>query len=136
AIFIGVENGWAIGKDIGLLQSYYDLGARYMTLSHTKNNDICDSSTDPNGYEHGGLTEFGRQVVEEMNRIGLLIDVSHISDAAVYDCLKYSKAPIAATHSSARALFDHPRNLTDDLIKAIAANGGVIQMNFLTGYLR
>lgn len=136
AIFIGVENGWMIGKDLSLLQTYYDLGARYMTLCHTRNNDICDSSTDPAGYEHGGLSAFGVEVVREMNRIGMMIDVSHISDDAVYDCLKHSTAPIAATHSSARALYDHPRNLTDDLIKAIAAKGGVIQMNMLDGYLK
>lgn len=136
AIFIGVENGWTIGKDLSLLQTYYDLGARYMTLSHTRNNDICDSSTDPAGYEHGGLSEFGIEVVREMNRIGLMIDVSHISDDAVYDCLKYSKAPIAATHSSARALFDHPRNLDDNLIRALAEKGGVVQMNMLDGYLK
>ena len=107
-----------------------------MTLCHTRNNDICDSSTDPAGYEHGGLSAFGVEVVREMNRIGMMIDVSHISDDAVYDCLKHSTAPIAATHSSARALYDHPRNLTDDLIKAIAAKGGVIQMNMLDGYLK
>lgn len=135
AFFIGVENGWAIGKDLSLLQHYYDLGARYMTLSHTRNNDICDSSTDPAGYEHGGLSEFGKQVVEEMNRIGMIVDVSHISDAAFYDCLKYSKAPIVATHSSARALYDHPRNLSDQMIKDLAAKGGVVQMNMLSSYL-
>lgn len=136
ALFLGVENGWAIGKDLSLLQHYYDLGARYMTLTHTRNNDICDSSTDPAGYEHGGLTEFGKEVVAEMNRLGMVIDVSHISDASFFDCLKYSKAPIAATHSSARALFDHPRNLTDDMMKALAEKGGVVQMNMLGSYLK
>jgi membrane dipeptidase len=134
ALFIGVENGWTIGKDLSLLQTYYDLGARYMTLTHTRNNDICDSSTDER--EHGGLTPFGIEVVKEMNRIGMLVDVSHISDESFYDCLKYSKAPIVATHSSARALFDHPRNLTDEMIKDLAAKGGVIQMNMLGSYLK
>lgn len=134
AIFIGVENGWTIGKDLSLLQTYHDLGARYVTLTHTRNNDICDSSTDER--EHGGLTPFGIEVVKEMNRIGLLVDVSHISDESFYDCLKYSKAPIVATHSSARALFDHPRNLTDQMIKDLAAKGGVVQMNMLGSYLK
>src|SRR5690554_316223 len=136
ALCIGVENGWAIGKDLSLLQKYYDQGARYMTLTHTRNNDICDSSTDPAGYEHGGLTEFGKQVVAEMNRLGMLVDVSHISDDSFYDCLEYSKTPIVATHSSARELFDHPRNLSDDMIKALAAKGGVVQMNMLGSYLK
>lgn len=134
AIFIGVENGWAIGKDISLLKTYYDLGARYMTLSHTRNNDICDSSTD--SVEHGGLSPFGIEVVREMNRLGMIVDVSHISDDAFWDCVKYSAAPIVATHSSARALYDHPRNLSDKMIKALAQKGGVVQMNMLSGYLK
>lgn len=136
AIFIGVENGWAIGRDLSLIQHYYDLGARYITLTHTRNNDICDSSTDPAGLEHNGLSAFGKEVVKEMNRIGMIIDVSHISDESFYDCLKYSSAPIVATHSSARTLYDHPRNLSDDMIKALAAKGGVVQMNMLANYLR
>lgn len=134
AIFIGVENGWTIGKDLSLLQTYYDLGARYMTLTHTRNNDICDSSTDEP--EHRGLTSFGIDVVKKMNQIGMIVDVSHISDESFYDCLKYSKAPIVATHSSARALFDHPRNLTDQMIRDLAARGGVVQMNMLGSYLK
>ncbi len=134
AIFIGVENGWTIGKDISLLKTYYDLGARYMTLSHTRNNDICDSSTD--SVEHHGLSDFGVEVVKEMNRLGMIVDVSHISDDSFWDCIKYSAAPIVATHSSARALYDHPRNLSDEMIKALAAKGGVIQMNMLSGYLK
>src|SRR5690606_30631104 len=109
-----------IGKDLSLLQTYYDLGARYMTLCHSRNNDVSDSSTDPAGPEHGGLSPFGVDVVREMNRIGMIIDVSHLSDDAVYDCLEHSLAPVAATHSSARELYDHPRNLTDDLIIKIA----------------
>lgn len=136
AIFIGVENGYAIGNDLSLLKQYYDWGARYMTLSHILNNDICDSSTDPNGPEHEGLSEFGKQVVREMNRLGMIIDVSHISDGAFYDCLKYSKAPIVATHSSARTLYDHPRNLSDEMIIALAKQGGVVQMNMLSAYLK
>ncbi len=136
AVFIGVENGWAIGDDLSLLKTYYDWGARYMTLSHTKNNDICDSSTDPKGPEHHGLSAFGEEVVKEMNRLGMLVDISHTSDETFWDCLELSKAPIVATHSSARALYNHPRNLSDEMIKALAAKGGVIQMNMYSGYLR
>lgn len=136
AIFIGVENGWMIGKDLSLLQTYYDLGARYMTLCHSRNNDVSDSSTDPAGPEHGGLSAFGVEVVREMNRIGMIIDVSHLSDDAVYDCLEHSLAPVAATHSSARKLYDHPRNLTDDLIIKIAEKGGVVQMNMVDYFLK
>ncbi|SEK31465.1 dipeptidase [Parapedobacter koreensis] len=136
SVFTAVENGWAIGNDLSLLKTYYDLGARYMTLCHTSNNDICDSSTDAKGPEHDGLSPFGVEVVKEMNRLGMIVDVSHTSDGTVWDCLELSAAPIVATHSSARALFNHPRNLTDDQIKAIAAKGGVIQMNMLSGYLK
>lgn len=134
ALFIGVENGYAIGNDLSLLKKHYDLGSRYMTLSHTRNNDICDSSTDT--VEHGGLSDFGKEVVREMNRLGMIIDVSHISDDAFFDCIKYSNAPIVATHSSARALYDHPRNLSDEMIIALAKNGGVVQMNMFSAYLK
>jgi len=131
AIYIGIENGYAIGNDFSMVESYYDLGARYMTLSHSSNNDICDSSTDPQGPEHGGLSPFGEEVVAEMNRLGMMVDVSHISDAAVWDVLAITTAPIIASHSNARALYDHPRNLSDDLLNAIAENGGVVQVNLL-----
>lgn len=134
ALFIGVENGYAIGNDLGMLKKHYDLGARYMTLSHTRNNDICDSSTDTP--EHGGLSAFGKEVVREMNRLGMLIDVSHISDEAFFDCLEFSQAPVVATHSSARALYDHPRNLSDDMIIALAKKGGVVQMNMFSAYMK
>jgi membrane dipeptidase len=131
AIYIGIENGYAIGNNLAMLESYYDLGARYMTLSHSSNNDICDSSTDPQGPEHGGLSPFGEEVVTEMNRLGMMVDVSHISDEAVWDVLAITTAPIIASHSNARALYDHPRNLSDDLLEAIAENGGVVQVNLL-----
>ena len=131
AIYIGIENGYAIGNDLSMVKSYYDLGARYMTLSHSSNNDICDSSTDPQGPEHGGLSPFGEEVVAEMNRLGMMVDVSHISDAAVWDVLAITTAPIIASHSNARALYDHPRNLSDDLLNAIAENGGVVQVKLL-----
>lgn len=134
ALFIGVENGYAIGNDLQMLKKHYDLGARYMTLSHTRNNDICDSSTDTP--EHGGLSAFGKEVVREMNGLGMLIDVSHISDDAFFDCLKYSQAPVVATHSSARALYDHPRNLSDEMIIALAEKGGVVQMNMFSAYMK
>ncbi|MFC3198378.1 dipeptidase [Parapedobacter deserti] len=134
SVFTAVENGWAIGKDLSLLETYYELGARYMTLCHTSNNDICDSSTD--SVEHGGLSPFGIDVVREMNRLGMIVDVSHISDDAFWDCIEYSAAPIVATHSSARALYDHPRNLSDEMISALAQKGGVVQMNMLSGYLK
>ncbi len=136
AIFIGIENGYAIGKDLSLLKKYYDLGARYVTLCHTSNNDICDSSTDRNGPEHHGLSEFGRQVVAAMNRLGMIVDVSHISDEAFYQVLEVSKAPVFASHSCARALCHNPRNLSDDMLIKLAAKGGVMQMCILSAYVK
>lgn len=134
AIYIGMENGYSIGNDLSLIKRYYDLGARYITLCHTGNNDICDSSTDKP--EHNGLSAFGKQVVAEMNRLGMIIDVSHISDAAFYDVLKVSKAPVIASHSCARALCDHPRNLNDDMLRKLAEKGGVIQVCFVSSYVK
>ena len=135
-IFIGVENGYAMGHDLKMLQKFYDLGARYMTLCHSSNNDICDSSTDPKGAEYQGLSPLGEQVVKEMNRLGMIIDVSHVSDSTFYDAIRLSKVPIVATHSGARAICNHPRNLTDDMLKALAKNGGVIQLNLLSDYIK
>jgi membrane dipeptidase len=135
AIFIGLENGYPIGLDLEYVEKYYDMGARYITLSHTRNNDICDSSTDPNGYEHRGLSEFGRQVVAEMNRLGMMIDVSHISDEAFFEVIKLSNAPVIASHSNARAICDNPRNLSDDMLEGIAQNGGVVQVCVLSAYV-
>ncbi len=137
AIFIGLENGYALANDITMVKKYYDMGIRYITLCHTSNNDICDSSTDKKkGEEHHGLSAFGKQVVAEMNRLGMMIDVSHISDASFMDCIRLSKYPIIASHSCARAVCDNPRNLTDDDLKALAKNGGVIQMCFLSDYVK
>lgn len=136
AAFIGMENGYPIGKDITLIKQYYDLGARYMTLAHTKNNDICDSSTDPAGPENNGLSQFGIQVVKEMNRLGMIVDISHISDKSFYDVLKVSNAPVMASHSSCRALCTSPRNLTDEMLVALKENGGVIQICILGNYLK
>ncbi len=135
AIYIGLENGYPIGTDLSYLQAYYDLGARYITLSHTRNNDICDSSTDPAGYEHGGLSKFGHVVVKEMNRLGMMIDVSHISDEAFFDVIRLSTAPVIASHSNARAICDNPRNLSDEMLMALAENGGVIQVSLLSSYV-
>ncbi|MFN8348154.1 MAG: dipeptidase [Spirosomataceae bacterium] len=135
-IFIGVENGYAMGHDLPMLQKFYDLGARYMTLCHSSNNDICDSSTDSKGAEYQGLSPLGEQVVKEMNRLGMIIDVSHVSDSTFYDAIRLSKVPIVATHSGARAVCNHPRNLTDDMLKALAKNGGVIQLNLLSDYIK
>jgi membrane dipeptidase len=136
AAFIGLENGYPIGKDITRVKEYYDLGARYITLCHTKNNDICDSSTDSRGAENDGLSAFGTQVVEEMNRLGMMIDVSHISDKSFYDAIRVSKAPVIASHSSCRALCENPRNLSDDMLLALKENGGVIQICILSNYVK
>ncbi|GAB3895718.1 dipeptidase [Spirosoma agri] len=135
-IFIGVENGYPMGHDISLLKQFYDKGARYMTLCHSSNNDICDSSTDPKGAEYQGLSPLGEQVVVEMNRLGMMIDVSHVSDSTFYDVVRLSKVPIIASHSGAKAICDHPRNLTDDMLKALAKNGGVVQLNLLSDYVK
>lgn len=136
AVFIGMENGYPVGKDLSMLKTYYDLGCRYITLTHFANNLIGDSSTDPDGPMYGGLSDFGKLVVPEMNRLGILIDVSHVADSTFYDALALSKAPVIASHSNCRALCDFPRNMTDDMIKAIAAKGGVVQVNFVSDYLK
>jgi membrane dipeptidase len=134
--FIGIENGYPMGLDITKVKQYYDLGARYITLCHSANNDICDSSTDPAGPEHHGLSAFGKEVVREMNRIGMMIDVSHISDESFYDVLELTKSPVIASHSSCRALCESPRNLNDDMLLALKKNGGVIQICILSDYLK
>lgn len=136
AAFIGIENGYPIGRDISRIKKYYDLGARYITLSHSRNNDICDSSNDPGGPENNGLSTFGVQVINEMNRLGIMVDVSHISDKSFYDVLKATIAPVIASHSSCRALCGSPRNLTDDMLVALKENGGVIQICILSNYLK
>jgi microsomal dipeptidase-like Zn-dependent dipeptidase len=134
--FIGLENGYPIGRDLSLVKLFYDKGVRYITLCHSSDNDICDSSTDRRDPEDKGLSDFGRQVVAECNRLGMLIDISHASEKSFYDVLAASKAPIIASHSSARAVCDHPRNLTDDQLRALAKNGGVIQICFLGAYVK
>lgn len=135
-IYIGVENGYPIGNNIDNIKEFYDLGARYITLCHTKNNDICDSSTDKKGPEFDGLSEFGEEVVKEMNSLGMIIDVSHISDSAYYDVLKRTNVPIIASHSSIRAICDNPRNFDDNMLYALKDNGGVIQICILSDYIK
>jgi membrane dipeptidase len=136
AIYIGIENGYAIAHDLSMIEKFWQLGVRYITLCHTLNNDICDSSTDKKGPEHNGLSRFGCDVVKEMNRIGMMIDVSHISDSSLYDVLNISDAPVIASHSCSRALCNNPRNLTDEGLRALAINGGVIQMCILSDYVK
>lgn len=140
AVMIGVENGFAIGKDLKKLQEFYDLGARYITLTHIGHNDICDSSQPKDALgdektEYNGLTKFGREVVGQMNRLGMMCDASHISDESFFDLIKASKAPIIISHSSCRALAEHPRNLTDEQLVALAKNGGVIQITSVKKFL-
>ncbi|HPE19094.1 MAG TPA: membrane dipeptidase [Tenuifilaceae bacterium] len=136
AIYIGVENGYPIANNISILNDFYNLGARYLTLCHTRNNQICDSSTDPQGPEHNGLSNFGIEVVKELNRLGMLVDVSHISDKSFFDAIETSAVPVFASHSCARAICDNPRNLSDDMLRKLAENGGVIQICLLSDYVK
>lgn len=136
AVYIGMENGFPLGNDIKKVQEFYNRGVRYITLCHSSNNEICDSSTDKKGAEHNGLSKFGEEVVKEMNKYGMLVDVSHISDKSFYDVIKLSKAPVIASHSSVRAIAHHKRNMTDDMIKTLAKNGGVIQICLLDDYIK
>lgn len=129
SVLLGMENGSPIQKDLALLRLFYDMGIRYLTLSHARNNDICDSSGETEK-RWGGLSPFGVEVVKEANRLGMLIDVSHISDDAFYHVLDNSTKPVVATHSSCRAIADHPRNLTDQMIVDLASQGGVVQICF------
>lgn len=133
SVFIGLENASPIDC-VDKVKELYDKGVRYVTLCHSGNNAICDSCA-PKIKKWGGLSPFGKEVVAEMNRLGILIDVSHVSDDTFYDILKYSTKPVVATHSCCRALCNHPRNMTDDMIKALAAAGGVIQINFYPLFL-
>lgn len=138
AALMGVEGGHAIQNDLGVLRDFYRLGVRYMTLTWSNTNDWADSSGDlqeARVKHHDGLTDFGRDVVREMNRLGMLVDVSHVSDKTFFDTLEVTKAPVIASHSSARALTDHPRNMTDEMLKAVAANGGVVMVNFFSMFI-
>jgi membrane dipeptidase len=133
AALMGVEGGHMIGNDIRVLRMFGDLGVRYMTLTHFYNDEWADSSTDKPA--HNGLTDFGKEIVREMNRQGIMVDISHVSDKTFYDALEVSKAPLIASHSSCRALCNHPRDMTDDMIKALAAKGGVIQINYEKSFI-
>ena len=134
SIFLGLENASPIGESLERLREFYDKGVRYVTLCHSKDNLVCDSCASA-VKTWNGLSPFGREVVAEMNRLGMLVDVSHISDKAFYDVIECSSKPIVATHSCCRALADHPRNMTDDMIRTLAQKGGVIQINFYPVFL-
>ena len=134
SVFLGLENGSPIGNSFDRLKWFYDRGVRYVTLCHSSDNQICDSCASK-VKRWGGLSPFGKELVAEMNRLGILVDVSHISDASFYDVLKYSDRPVVATHSCCRALCPHPRNMTDDMIRSLASAGGVIQINFYPLFL-
>jgi membrane dipeptidase len=138
AALIGLEGGHGIEDDPRILRDFYALGVRYMTLTHTNTNNMADSSgdiDDRNVKHHGGLTDLGRQIVAEMNRLGMMVDVSHVADKTFHDVIEFSKAPPIASHSSCRALANVPRNMTDEMIVALARKGGVIQINFNCGFL-
>ena len=137
-VLIGIEGGHSIENSLGLLRDYYRLGVRYMTLTWSNSNDWADSSgdiDDPTVTHHNGLTAFGKQVIAEMNRLGMMVDVSHVSDKTFWDVLEITKAPIIASHSSARAITQAPRNLTDDMLRAIAKNNGVVMVNFYPAFI-
>jgi membrane dipeptidase len=137
AALMGIEGGHSIENDIRLLRDFYRLGVRYMTLSWSNTNEWADSSgdiDDPKVQHHNGLTDFGKQVVLEMNRLGMMVDISHVADKTFWDAIATTKAPVIASHSSARALVNAPRNMTDDMLKAVAQNGGVVQVNFFNGF--
>ena len=138
---IGIENGYTIGEDISLIDYYYSLGARYMTLAHIGHNQISDSSIPSkrlNNSEkmHNGISPFGRKVIKRMNNIGMMVDISHISEEAAFEAIQLSRSPVIASHSCAKSIADHPRNLSDDLILALASKGGVIQVVAFPNYVK
>jgi membrane dipeptidase len=138
AALMGIEGGHSIENDLHLLRDYYRLGVRYMTLSWSNTNEWADSSgdiNDPKIQHHNGLTDFGKQVVLEMNRLGMMVDISHVADKTFWDVIATTKAPVIASHSSARALVGAPRNMTDEMLQAVAKNGGVVQVNFFSGFV-
>ena len=138
AALLGIEGGHSIENDIHLLRDFYRLGVRYMTLSWSNTNEWADSSGDldnPKIQHHNGLTDFGKQVVLEMNRLGMMVDISHVADKTFWDAIATTKAPVIASHSSARALSNHPRNMTDDMLRAVGKNGGVVDVNFYSAFV-
>jgi membrane dipeptidase len=133
AALMGMEGGHMINDDLGQLRKYAAAGVRYLTLTHFKNNNWADSSTDKPA--HNGLTPFGKDVVRELNRLGMMVDISHVADKTFYDVLTITKAPVIASHSSCRAIANHPRNMTDDMLRALAKNGGVVMINYHVAFL-
>ncbi|MFY9150996.1 MAG: dipeptidase [Prolixibacteraceae bacterium] len=136
AIYIGMENGFPIAKELSRVEEFYTLGVRYITLCHSYHNDICDSSSDSKPAEHNGVSDFGKQVIAEMNRLGMMVDISHASDKSFFDAVELSKAPIIASHSSVKAVANHNRNMTDEMIKKLAEKGGVMQICLLDAYIK
>ena len=137
AALMGIEGGHSIENDMRLLRDFYRLGVRYMTLTWSNTNEWADSSGDINDSKvehHNGLTDFGKQVVLEMNRLGMIVDISHVADKTFWDAIATTRAPVIASHSSSRALVNHPRNMTDDMLRAVGKNGGVVQVNFYSGF--
>ncbi|MGK7919696.1 MAG: dipeptidase [Trichodesmium sp.] len=135
AIFMGMENGYPIGKDISNVRFFYDQGIRYITITHSRNNELADSSTDKK-QEWNGLSDLGEKVVKEMNRLGIMVDISHVHDDTFWDVIKLTKAPVIASHSSARTLENHPRNMNDEMLKAVKENGGVVQVCIFDTYIK
>ncbi len=138
AALMGIEGGHAIENDMRLLRDFYRVGVRYMTLTWSNTNEWADSSgdiQDPNVKHHNGMTDFGKDVVREMNRLGMIVDISHVSDATFYQALLVSQAPVIASHSSSRELTNHPRNMTDDMLRAMTRNGGVVMVNFYSAFI-
>lgn len=133
AILMGIENGYAIGKNLKNIETFAKMGVTYITLCHNGNNDICDSAAD--GPEWNGLSPFGKEVVHEMNRFGIMVDISHTAESTFWDAIETSNVPIVASHSAARALCDHPRNLTDEQLKALAQKNGVVQLCLYKGFI-
>src|SRR5690348_4538261 len=138
AALMGIEGGHAIENDVRLLRDFYRLGVRYMTLTWSNTNEWADSSgdvQDPNVKHYNGMTDFGKDVVREMNRLGMIVDISHVSDATFYQALLISQAPMIASHSSSRELTNQPRNMTDDMLRAMTNNGGVVMVNFYSAFI-
>jgi membrane dipeptidase len=133
ASLMGMEGGHAIENSLGALRAYYDAGVRYMTLTHGCNTDWADSATDDP--RHGGLTEFGREVVREMNRMGMLVDLSHTAPSTMHDALDVAEAPVIFSHSSARGVTDHPRNVSDDVLRGLPDNGGLVMVTFVPSFV-
>lgn len=135
AIFMGMENGYPLGKDLANVKRFYDLGIRYLTIAHTRNNELGDSSTDEKK-EWNGLSPLGEHVVRELNRLGIMVDISHVSDDLFWEVMAMTQAPVIASHSSARAVCDHARNMNDEMLKAVKKNGGVVQLCLLGNYVK